>query len=190
MTSHSFGTARELTTDRQTEWAMTRKMTVDEQQDKWTYKDPNSGCWLWLGFITNRGYANSKNRSFPGEQLGHRLSYMYHVGPIPEGTEIDHLCRVCSCVNPAHLEAVTHAENQRRGHSFAATNHRKTHCLRGHEFTPDNTYISLSGRHKRRCKICELEKQHAYYNRNKLSSLNPGLNYTPPPKESEHAKTR
>lgn len=67
-----------------------------------------TGCWLWRGSLS-LGYA-----SFGGV-WGHRLAYEYAIGPIPAGLELDHLCRTTNCVNPAHLEPVTHAENMRRG---------------------------------------------------------------------------
>ena len=89
-------------------------MTVAEQQEKWTYRDPNSGCWIWLGFLNRFGYAKSINSSFPKEYFGHRLSWFYHKGKIPNGYEIDHLCSVRCCVNPNHLEVVTRIENIRR----------------------------------------------------------------------------
>ncbi len=70
--------------------------------------EPNSGCWFWLGALS-RGYGSLKNAR------AHRVAYEMTIGPIPEGLVIDHLCRVTSCVNPDHLEAVTQAENVRRG---------------------------------------------------------------------------
>ncbi len=69
-------------------------------------------CWLWLGNI-NKGYGRCK---WNGKNVGaHRVFYEVHKGPIPTGADIDHLCRVPSCVNPDHLEAVSRAENTRRG---------------------------------------------------------------------------
>jgi hypothetical protein len=74
--------------------------------------EPNTGCWLWTGYVDRHGYGQ-----FKGAKQGsaHRWSYEYHAGPIPEGLQLDHLCRVRSCVNPAHLEPVTCRVNVSRG---------------------------------------------------------------------------
>jgi hypothetical protein len=95
--------------------------------------DRSGDCWLWTRYVRPSGYA-----VFGGRYI-HRLAFELLVGPIPEGMEIDHLCRNRSCANPAHLEPVTRPENLRRGETFAAENAAKTHCLHGHEFTPANT---------------------------------------------------
>lgn len=74
--------------------------------------EPNSGCWLWFGTFSPEGYGRFYMHG--RIQESHRASYQLFVGEIPDGLEIDHLCRVPACVNPSHLEPVTHLENMRR----------------------------------------------------------------------------
>jgi len=111
--------------------------------------EPNSGCWLWLAARDKNGYGviniSGKMRS------AYRAAYEDSVGPVPVGLELDHLCRVRCCVNPAHLEAVTHQVNQLRGNSVSGVNARKTHCVHGHLYTPESTYRRRFGKG---CRIC------------------------------------
>jgi len=117
--------------------------------------EPMSGCILWLGSLA-RGYPqfwNGKKRV-----NGHRWYWQLHYGPVPDGFELDHTCRVRSCVNIHHMEAVPKVVNILRGMSPPAINKRKTHCSRGHEYTPENTYLRAARRgHRkgeRQCKAC------------------------------------
>lgn len=109
------------------------------------------GCWLWIGGPARAPYglAHHEGRTISA----HRLSFIAFVGPIPDGHQIDHLCRNTRCVNPAHLEAVSAAENVRRER---ARRQPKTHCLRGHEFTPENTRVHTrkDGGQTRYCRAC------------------------------------
>ena len=117
---------------------------------------PECGCWIWAGYIANNGYGQHtyKGRTYKA----HRLVYELLVGPIPDGLQLDHLCRVRCCVNPAHLDPVTQKENVLRGESFSAVNASKTHCCKGHPLTPDN----ISGNRWRKCKICKSESAKKY----------------------------
>ncbi|MGO2411623.1 HNH endonuclease signature motif containing protein [Glutamicibacter arilaitensis] len=113
-----------------------------------------SGCWLWTGSL-HRGYGRIQNGSVI--ELAHRHFYRLIVGKIPEGLQIDHLCRVRNCVNPAHLEPVPQKVNVLRGVGISAENKRKTHCLRGHPFEGGNLGIDSHG--DRFCKTCKNERQ-------------------------------
>lgn len=121
--------------------------------------EPNSGCWLWLGCVDRCGYG--KFSGGDGETLAHRFAYSALVGPIPHGHEIDHQCKVRGCVNPAHLRAVTHAENVRRAdYTSNHRNGRKTHCKRGHPLAGDNLLVEVwRGTTARKCRACRLMNQ-------------------------------
>ena len=115
--------------------------------------EPNTGCWLWEKGCYPNGYGQiSRNKR---KILVHRLSYEHFVGPIPEGLQLDHLCRVRCCANPDHLEPVTAQVNQWRGSTFAADNHRKTHCKCGLPLSGENLYVTPSG--ARNCMGCRRE---------------------------------
>lgn len=130
-----------------------------------------NGCIYFTGAITNRGYGtiwvDGRN------DLAHRAAYEYFVGPIPSGMTVDHVCHnedpSCDggngclhrrCVNGDHLEAKTRGENVLAGTGASAVNARKTHCIQGHEFTPENTYM-YKGR--RQCVACTQARSRKHY---------------------------
>ena len=117
--------------------------------------NPETGCWEWPSPRLNRdGYGQIKFiRRFMTAQ---RASHVLFIGPIPDGAEVDHLCRNRACINPAHLEAVSRRENILRGNNQAALNARKTHCKRGHPLSGDNLVLVQTGKQRvaRGCKTC------------------------------------
>ena len=126
-------------------------MVTQTVQDRfWEKVAITPSCWLWMGSKTLGGYGHvGLNGKYP---LAHRLSYEWAIGPIPEGFQIDHLCRVRNCVNPKHLEAVTQQENIRRGDG-GSFNREKTHCNNGHIYDAVNTYLKNDG--GRQCLPCQ-----------------------------------
>lgn len=109
-------------------------------------------CRVWTGACDPKGYGMINNGPPEGKTVrAHRIAYTILVGPIPDGLELDHLCRRRDCWNPDHLEPVTTAENSSRGRSWT---HQaaKTHCPKGHPFDVDNTYESNGKRHCRECR--------------------------------------
>ena len=115
-----------------------------------------SDCMLWTGYHAADGYGRvylKQPNGKPTTMTAHRWAYIQAKGPVAKGWHVDHLCRVRHCVNPDHLEAVPHRTNILRGNTVAAVNAKKIRCNRGHDYTPETTYIEKSNG-KRHCMIC------------------------------------
>ena len=107
-------------------------------------------CWLWTASTDKDGYGSFY--SDEGTVRAHRFAYTTLVGPIPDGLELDHTCRVPGCVNPAHLEPVTQKINNQRSSSPSAQRAVATECKRGHPLSGENLHITPSGH--RKCRAC------------------------------------
>lgn len=119
----------------------------------WSKVDKTDTCWLWTGTRTGKGYGRFKVNG--RLVFAHRFAYELLVGPIPPGLQVDHLCRVRHCVNPAHLEPVTCKENIQRGETGLARGRQqqaKTNCPKGHPYDEGNTGWHRTGRYCRTCK--------------------------------------
>ena len=124
----------------------------------WPKVEKTATCWIWQGAKDSRGYGSIGTGGRAGSKVkAHRAAYEMVIGPIPEGSQLDHLCRVRACVNPSHLEPVTNRENSLRGESPGARVIRTGQCLKGHEMTEENTRRrnsrpgNLNGRSCREC---------------------------------------
>jgi hypothetical protein len=112
-------------------------------------------CIERTGWHTPSGYQTIWDASQQRQVRAHKVAYTLHVGPVPKGLILDHLCVNPKCVNPFHLEPVTWGENVLRGNSPFAINARKTHCPKDHPLSGDNLYIDPRG--KRECRECRRE---------------------------------
>lgn len=124
--------------------------SIDEKLARRSARDPETGCLRWTGSHNPKGYGQVVYLG--AQRIVHRLAYERAYGPIPDGLDVDHVrdrgCAYRDCIEPTHLEAVTHAENVARS--------TITHCKQGHEFTPENTYrrVNAKGYTVRSCRTC------------------------------------
>lgn len=128
-----------------------RRKTMEERF--WEKVQKTKTCWLWIGAIQSNGYGNFWASPDKRWSRAHRVSWELENGKVPEGLDLDHLCRVRHCVNPAHLEPVTRRENLLRGETLVAAAARKTHCVNGHPLT--DVYSRKDRKHRQRqCRVC------------------------------------
>lgn len=121
-----------------------------------------SGCWDWTGSSSSEGYGviHVHNHKRSTTRQAHRVVYERYRGLIPTQLQLDHLCRRRCCVNPWHLEPVTHKENILRGKGSPAMNARKVNCVRGHPLSGANLYMRPDG--SRVCRACGQEQWRRY----------------------------
>lgn len=131
----------------------------------WEKVNKTDGCWLWTGSKDSAGYGHFRIDS-QRLRKAHRISYELLVGPIPEGLQLDHLCRVRECVRPDHLEPVTNYTNWTRSLAPSAINARRTHCANGHPFSGENLAVLRDGR--RQCRTCRNERRRLRYREKKV----------------------
>ena len=124
-----------------------------------------SGCWLWQAAKHPDGYGLFHLPAPRRMVRAHRFAWEnYHSRPVPEGMQLDHLCRVPACVNPDHLELVTSRENTLRGIGPTSANAKKQTCPRGHAYSGKRSW-------RRRCGECEREQDRARYRRRTVPGL-------------------
>lgn len=128
--------------------------TIEERFWSKVDKRASDECWSWTASLYRNGYGQFSDKT--KKLLAHKWSYERFVGPVPDGKEIDHLCRNRRCVNPAHLEAVPHRVNMGRGETIAALAASRTHCPHGHPYDAENTDYEKDG--SRKCRMCRRKR--------------------------------
>lgn len=124
---------------------------------EWLDTQPDGACWEWPYSKDRHGYGRTR---FDGRSQGaHRVVYQLLVGQIPDGLDLDHLCRTPACVNPAHLEPVTRRENLLRGNHLTMVTRREQRCQRGHSLVEGSPHVypRKDRPGSRECRTCRNE---------------------------------
>lgn len=137
------------------DWRAAMQSTEDDLF--WSKVSVTGFCWDWTGYHDRAGYGQLKRDGIG--YRAHRYAYELLIGIIEPGLVLDHLCRNHRCVNPDHLEPVTDRENVLRGYGITANRSRSDQCMRGHEFTAENTLWTAEG--WRECRLCKRARNRA-----------------------------
>lgn len=142
------------------------RIPFEERYARLAFPEPNTGCFIWMGALNWNGYGKMRvgyaSEGTHGMQYAHIVAYEHFVGPVPKGLVLDHKCRMRCCVNPDHLEPVTHIENVRRGtisESNKARGLARTNCKRGHPLSGPNLNLYRGVRLCRICRAMNAKKQ-------------------------------
>lgn len=134
---------------------------LSEEERFWPKVVVTGFCWLWAARKSDSGHGLFSLSNHGRTVRAHRWAYESLVGPIPEGLDLDHLCRIRACVNPDHLEPVTRKENTLRGFGVTAIFSRQDYCTNGHSLLiSENVYIRKDG--TRQCRVCKRERMRRY----------------------------
>lgn len=153
-------------------------LTPRQDEKFWKRVDASGDCWEWIGVIDRGGYGTFSLGATTGSRLAHRVVWGVLAGYLSTDLEVDHLCFNRRCVNPDHLEPVTHEENQRRKRWNPWLNKTyRTRCPQGHAYDVENTRIRANG--TRTCRACE--NQRARAKRKSDSAARVASGYQPPP---------
>jgi hypothetical protein len=139
-----------------------------ERFERYVMPEPNSGCWFWMGGLSAGGYGQITFSNPKTTKKAHRVAWELHRGPVPAGLELDHLCRMRSCVTPDHLEPVTRRENTLRGEGVTSQNAHKTHCVNGHPLSGRNLLVKSGWR---TCRACQAKAALAFKHRHSLALI-------------------
>lgn len=130
-----------------------KRPLIERLFDKVSYEDD---CWIYTGHVDR--YSRIRTGGEHSRRVPrHVAAYELFVGPVPEGMELDHLCRRTECFNPAHVEPVTGLENILRSDAWGGVNSRKAHCPQRHPYDSANTRVRGGRRH---CRACEADRHH------------------------------
>lgn len=159
---------------------MSRWNPLTPEERFWSKVRITETCWLWTAAKCQNGYGNFVVKaSRPTRNIGaHRFSYSFFNGKIPEGLELDHTCKNPACVNPRHLDPVTHKENLLRGATtLPSINAKKTECYRGHPLSGLNlSTVIQRGKAVRKCReCCKIRNHKCYVNRKSKENSNSSL---------------